>query len=365
MKKKSTQLRWLVTMLLLVTAMAMPKMAWAEITPTQPSSGEGTSANPYQIGTPEELYWFAALVNGTLTDVDQNTGACAVLVKDITVNENLLSSKLDENGEPRENVNVESWTPFGYSDVTYSGTFDGKGHSINGLYCKQSETISVSFCGVIEDGIIKNIAILDSYFEGKSQVGGILGISLGSSIILNCLFSGTVKGIDYVGGISGACYASTLFSDSFCNAKIVSSGSHIGGICGASAYASTQLENCVYNNNLFGGNAITWFFDAGTVENVTSMTTDDIASGKATYWLNRYQFGDGIGWHQNIDNGQTNDAYPVLDNTHGVVYTSQPCPSSGKFSNNKSSLTIVQHSWDTDNVCTQCGKTKDVFDLVE
>ena len=30
MKKKSTQFRWLVTMLLLVTAMAMPKMAWAE-----------------------------------------------------------------------------------------------------------------------------------------------------------------------------------------------------------------------------------------------------------------------------------------------------------------------------------------------
>ena len=30
MKKKLTQFRWLVTMLLLVTAMAMPKMAWAQ-----------------------------------------------------------------------------------------------------------------------------------------------------------------------------------------------------------------------------------------------------------------------------------------------------------------------------------------------
>ena len=370
MKKKSTQFRWLVTMLLLVTAMAMPKMAWAAITPQQPSGGNGSSANPYQIGTPEELYWFAALVNGKLTDgTSQNPSACAVLVKDITVNENLLSSKLDENGEPRENVNIESWTPIGYykssSDyVHYKGTFDGQGHSISGLYCKQSETINVSFCGLIEDGTIKNIAILDSYFEGEIQVGGILGVSSGSSIILNCLFSGTVKGIDYVGGISGACYASTLFSDSFCNAKIVSSGSNIGGICGASVSATTQLENCVYNNNLFGGNAIIWFNDAGTVENVTSMTTDEIKSGKAAHWLNRYQFGDGLGWYQNIDNGQK-DVYPVLDNTHGMVYASQPCPSSGKFSNNKSSLTEVQHSWGADNVCTQCGKTKDVFDLVE
>ena len=142
MKKKSTQFRWLVTMLLLVTAMAMPKMAWAEIKPAPPSSGDGSSANPYQIGTPEELYWFAALVNGKLTDVAQNTSACAVLVSDITVNENLLSSKLDENGEPRENVNIESWTPIGYyisySDyVHYKGTFDGNGYSISGLYVKK------------------------------------------------------------------------------------------------------------------------------------------------------------------------------------------------------------------------------------
>ena len=77
MKKKSTQLRWLVTMLLLVTAMAMPKMAWAEIKPTQPNIGDGTSANPYQIGTAAELYWFAALVNGT-NGVTQNLAANAI-----------------------------------------------------------------------------------------------------------------------------------------------------------------------------------------------------------------------------------------------------------------------------------------------
>ena len=77
MKKKLTQLRWLVTMLLLVTAMAMPKMAWAEITPTQPS-GNGTAGSPYQIRTAAELYWFAALVKGdtSVSGVSSaNTGA--------------------------------------------------------------------------------------------------------------------------------------------------------------------------------------------------------------------------------------------------------------------------------------------------
>ena len=43
MKKKITQFRWLVMMLLLVTAMAIPKMAWAQVTPTKPANGEGTA----------------------------------------------------------------------------------------------------------------------------------------------------------------------------------------------------------------------------------------------------------------------------------------------------------------------------------
>ena len=371
MKKKITQFRWLVTMILFVTAMAMPKMAWAQITPKQPN-GKGTADNPYQIGTPEELYWFAALVNGTLTDVNQNTGACAVLVKDITVNTDLLNS-LDENDEPKDNVNIESWTPIGYyinsSDyVYYKGTFDGNGYSISGLYVKYTNQSRASFIGNIEEGCVKNIAILDSYFEGSELIGGIVGYSI-NGFIKNCLFSGTVKGPNKVGGICGAAYGDRTISDCFSNAQILvnDANNYYGGICGQGLGSSVKLRNCVYNNSLYSGQAIKWCleygFSAGTVEIVTSMTTEEIASGNATYWLNRYHSGDGLGWYQNIDNGQK-DAYPVLDNTHGVVYTSQPCPSSGKFSNNKSSLTEVQHSWDENNVCTQCGKTKDVFDLV-
>ncbi|MDD7528089.1 MAG: GLUG motif-containing protein, partial [Bacteroidales bacterium] len=371
---KTTQFRWLVTMLLLVTAMAMPKMAWAEITPTQPRSGDGTSANPYQIGTKAELYWFAALVNGTLTDgTSKNPSACAVLVKDITVNENLLSSKLDENDEPKDNVNIESWTPIGYyissSDyVYYEGIFDGNGYSISGLYVKYTNQSRASFIGGIKDGCVKNIAILDSYFEGSELIGGIVGYTI-NGFIKNCLFSGTVKGPNIVGGICGAAYGDRTISDCFSNAQILvnDANNYYGGICGQGLGSSVKLRNCVYNNSLYSGQAIKWCleygFSAGTVEHVTGMTTEEIASGNATYWLNRYHSGDGLGWYQNIDNGQK-DAYPVLDNTHGVVYTSQPCPSSGKFSNNKSSLTEVQHSWDENNVCTQCGKTKDVFDLV-
>lgn len=67
MKKNFVKSRWLFTMLLFVTTMIMPTMMLAKsITPTTPK-GDGKT-EPYQIGTAEELYWFAGLVNGTLPD---------------------------------------------------------------------------------------------------------------------------------------------------------------------------------------------------------------------------------------------------------------------------------------------------------
>ena len=80
MEKKSTQLRWLVTMLLLVTAMAMPKMAWAEIALVEPTNGDGTSENPYQITTAAELSWFADKVNNDNANYSSKN---AVLIADI------------------------------------------------------------------------------------------------------------------------------------------------------------------------------------------------------------------------------------------------------------------------------------------
>ena len=147
-KRKTKQLRWLVTMILLVTAMAMPKMAWAEITPQKPSGG-GTSENPYQIGTAAQLYWFAGLVNGTLTDgTSQKTNANAVLTANIRVNTDLLAS-LNEDGTVKDGKTVETWTPIGNLNLKYAGTFDGQGHTISGLYFKDSNTSYVGLFGYI------------------------------------------------------------------------------------------------------------------------------------------------------------------------------------------------------------------------
>ena len=62
MTKKILQMKWLLTMLMLVAAMLMPTVASAAITPSKPTNGDGSTSNPYQISTAAQLYWFAGIV---------------------------------------------------------------------------------------------------------------------------------------------------------------------------------------------------------------------------------------------------------------------------------------------------------------
>ncbi|MGN0449520.1 MAG: hypothetical protein ACI4G0_04080, partial [Ruminococcus sp.] len=129
----------------------------AEITPTEPSKdGSGV----YQIGTAAQLYWFAGLVNGTLEEVDQNTAANAVLTADITVNTGVLKSDGTLN-----TGTFTDWMPIGNTSNQYAGTFDGQGHTINGLYFNNTSTEDVGLFGCLgENGEIKNVGVIDSYF---------------------------------------------------------------------------------------------------------------------------------------------------------------------------------------------------------
>ena len=85
----------------------------------------------YVIKTAMELYGFAAVVNGT-DGVEGNKTPCAYLANNIVVNQNVI----DENGalnETDKDLFLE-WTPI----MEFAGLFDGKGHSISGLYIDDS-----------------------------------------------------------------------------------------------------------------------------------------------------------------------------------------------------------------------------------
>ena len=166
MKKNFVKSRWLFTMLLFVTTMIMPSMMLAQsITPTRPE-GNGR-AKPYQISNAAELYWFAGLVNGTLVGVKKDASANAILTKNIIVNEYVLDAKKDL----LSGRDFIEWEPIGTASwKTYTGTFNGQGHTIRGLYFYNPDASYVGLFGHIgANGKISNVEVLDSYFKFKEK----------------------------------------------------------------------------------------------------------------------------------------------------------------------------------------------------
>ena len=158
--------------------------------------GDGSKDEVYEISNAGQLYWFAGLVNGTLSGVTQNTSANAVLTADIVVNKNVLKP----DGTLNEGT-FKEWTPIATSASPYTGIFDGQNHTISGLYFNQEDSYNVGLFSR-NNGKIANAGILDSYFYGTSKVGGVCGNNY-TGTITNCYNTGSVSGIGTAGGVSG------------------------------------------------------------------------------------------------------------------------------------------------------------------
>ena len=226
--------------------------------------GDKINDEVYEISNAGQLYWFAGLVNGTLSGVPQNTSANAVLTKDIVVNENVLKP----DGTLNEG-SFKEWTPIATSASPYTGIFEGQNHTISGLYFKQE----TSFVGLfsVNSGKIANVGILDSDFYGQPykgwQVGGVCGSNTAKGAITNCYNTGIVRGSETVGGVCGSNYGtitncsnkgnvgedddsvggvsgSNYGTITNCNnAGIVSGKSYVGGVCGKNSNGGT-VTNC-------------------------------------------------------------------------------------------------------------------------
>ena len=120
---------WGVTLVILIGAV-FSFAAWDGKSKTEPSIRIIDGRQFYQIGTPEELAWFANKVNS------KDTALSAVLTADI-------------------DLNSKMWIPIG--DTTshaYDGVFDGNGFSIRGV--SVSNKSYAGLFGVIDLGVVKN-----------------------------------------------------------------------------------------------------------------------------------------------------------------------------------------------------------------
>ncbi|MCH4885968.1 hypothetical protein EZV73_00245 [Acidaminobacter sp. JC074] len=86
---------------------------------------------------------------------------------------------------------------------SFSGVFDGKGHTIKGLTIKDVGSNRGLFRYLELTGMVKNLHVKGSIDPTgtKSEVGGVVGTNYG--VIMNVTFTGDVSGLTAIGGITG------------------------------------------------------------------------------------------------------------------------------------------------------------------
>ena len=189
--------------------------------------GDDSKDAVYEISNAGQLFWFAGLVNGTLSGVTQNTSANAVLSKDIVVNKNVLKP----DGTLNDGT-FKEWAPIGTGETSpnvYTGTFDGRNYTISGLYFNQENSYDIGLFGR-NNGKIANAGILDSYFYGTSKVGGVCGNNY-TGTITNCYNTGSVSGLGTLGGVSGYNYTGSI-TNCYNTGNVSGSGGFVGGVSG-------------------------------------------------------------------------------------------------------------------------------------
>lgn len=264
-------------LLVLTCVCIFPASAEAEVwdgsTAAAYAGGTGTADDPYQIENGAQLKKFSDEVNSGNTDI------CAVLTKDIVLNEGTLTADT-------QNANI--WVPIGDFSKKYSGTFDGQGHTIRGLFKPEMDyaVLYVGLFGYIDEtGVVKNVGVTDSFCIGMTA-GNIAAYNLGT--IANCFVAastitsnwgncgGIVGGNDNNGTIKNCYSTATVWVDT----EAGYDPSIYGGITGHNGNtAEDAIENCYYDAAKCEGT-----FVAGT-----ALDSRAFASGEVAYLLQQAQ----------------------------------------------------------------------------
>lgn len=232
------------------------------------------SGGVYQIGTADELIWFAGAVNGGSQSIKGK------LTADI---------RLNASGST-----ANKWTPIGTQASPFCGTFDGDGHTVSGVYVDsgtdcagffgsvvipseytgeedtpekmssefvlQRTAVSIKNLNIMESeihggfstggivGYAENLGISDCSFSGKvygsgNSVGGVVGWSYYYTVINQCHSTGSVSGNQRVGGVTGYANGNSVIVKNYSN-MAVSGKLNVGGIGGT--FSGAFLEGCFF-----------------------------------------------------------------------------------------------------------------------
>lgn len=206
--------------------------------------------------------------------------------KTITVINNLdLSSVCGQS--------IGTWIPIGNNTTSFSGMFEGNKHTIDNLYINSNLYQYVGLFGktinstIIQNIILDNIEISNTYDESIHYTGGIAGYNEGT--IQNCAIqkgnivsdSSTKSVYNEIGGIAGFSGTNSTIKNCYNKASIIGktkiltadaggSNSYVGGIVGRCDANGVKIVNCY---NIGSINAVGTQANAGGIIGATAKTS--------------------------------------------------------------------------------------------
>jgi len=249
--------------LLLMLFLALGSLLAQAQTAVAPA-GSGTSTDPYQIATLDNLYW-----------ISQNKTTWS---KYFTQTADIDAT--DTKNWDLKNDTLHGFSPIGnfYSNTNrcyFTGNYEGSGHSISNLYINRDTSLYVGLFGYSSGAIINNVNLVNANIHGGNSVGTLCGYIGG--LVTNCSSSGIVT-IDslskYAGGLVGQFLGGTI--DNCHSSAMVSGYGYVGGLIGraevrtiSNCYATGDVKGYSYVGGLVGGSpeglAITNNYSTGTV----------------------------------------------------------------------------------------------------
>lgn len=180
----------------------------------------------------------------------------------------------------------KGWQPIGTWADRFTGTFDGGGYEISGVYIDRPEDVHIGLLGFVDDdGIIENVRMGNAYVKGNTFVASLAGVNSGT--IRDSSVDADVSGSYHVGGLVGDnrgtvsdCHAggsvtgdsissaigglvghnSGTVADSASDADVTWGGYHAGGLVGwnegtvSDCYSSGSVRSYAFYGGLVGYN---------------------------------------------------------------------------------------------------------------
>lgn len=165
----------------------------------------------------------------------------------------------------------EQSVPIGNSSTKFSGTFDGKNHTISNL--KTSGQYSGLF-GYVNGATIQNLTVNVTNNAGATSAGGLVGVVNGTTTIRNCTVNGTISGTHQVGGFVG--FAQGVYQDTTlvlpCNLTIE----------GCTNNATVTTTSQASDNNRTSAGGFVGYVNAGATVTIKSYIDENGQTKKST-----------------------------------------------------------------------------------